>query len=209
MRRKVALCGVVAVIMAGPAGATSWREAPDHELGYAICETRKLADYVNSTWAEINERDEGEDRFVTWDNFDIYTNKYGKIGSLTSQEHGSKALPSHQFDFVEDLRMSFGKEDQGPITAYRLVRLVKDKKQPVYVVQLRRTRWTEILLLPDFRSWEGYGTFDSTWIISFTGNDIEQIREADELAPFATTGRDLLATRLPDCKRLERQREED
>lgn len=196
----VALAG-----LAAPLGATTIGFTPNHDQRFAVCETHKLTDYVNNMWAELNDREEGEDRFITWDNFDIYTDRLGRVGSLTSKKHSGKALPSHEYDFVENLRMSFGKEDEGPIKAHRLVRLQKGKKYPVYLFQFERNQWKEYSILlgsDEIESEARYEVTHSTWLVQFQGNQINTLRQAEELSVLASKGRNLLRDRDIDCKAL-------
>ena len=63
---------------------------------------------------------------------------------------------------------------------------------PVYLLNLRRTKWEVYQTLPDLESVERYETSDSTWMMQFKGNELYMMRQADELAPTAAKKVNLL-----------------
>ncbi|HMO77337.1 MAG TPA: hypothetical protein PKD99_07805 [Sphingopyxis sp.] len=160
----------------------------------AICQARALTEYINGWWAYQNEETDEFDQDFPVDN--IITDDRGE--NWTAKES----------EFVESLRSAYGKPDQGPIVASRLVLLKSDKFRPLYLLQLRRTAWTIEYELMGGGELSGYRSSDSTWVVSFWGKDVYLLREADELAPLASAGRNLIAQNV-DCARLKRKLEND
>ena len=190
--KTVATC---ALALAAPGGlpsatALSWSRVPLHKQSYAICEAGRLADYINAEWADTNDEAELPDKYVGYLNIFLYTDRLGKVGQLNSHTYDGK--PAHALNFVESLRSSNGKKDVGPILASRLVLLQSDRTMPVYLLNLRRTKWEVYQTLPDLESVERYETSDSTWMMQVKGNELYTMRQADELAPTAAKKVNLL-----------------
>jgi len=61
---------------------------------------------------------------------------------------------------------------------------------------LKRRAWQHYLLYPEGEDWSGYADLESTWLVSFWGNRIELIRQADELSWAARQRPDLLGSRV-------------
>lgn len=177
-----------------PANAVSVYYPVKHRSEMAICQARELTDYINGWWVYENDeiddfdRDFSIDVIVTDDRGENWTAKEG--------------------EFVKSLRTAYGKPDQGPIVAARLVLLKGDKFYPLYLLQLRRTAWVSEVELMGGDDLSGYRSSDSTWVVSFWGKDIRLLREADELAPLAAEGRNLIGQNV-DWARLKRKLEKD
>ena len=193
---------------AAPAGALSWSRVEPHEQKYALCEARKIADYINYEGEVLEERAERDDKWVGYPDYYIYTTALGVVGNYSGPEHTylGDGHPAHAFDFVETMRKWNGKADKGPIVASRLVVLDRDKYLPVYLLNLRRKRWERYTTYPAMEDVEEYQDTESTWIVQFKGNSMFLLRQADELAPLAARRRDLLTKRI-DCKKLWAERE--
>lgn len=177
-----------------PALAVSISYPVKHRPEMAICQARALTDYINGWWAYENEETQGFDQDFPVDK--IITDDRGE--NWTAKES----------EFVESLRSADGKPDQGPIVASRLVLLKSDKFHPLYLLQLRRTAWVNEFELMGGDDLSGYRSYDSTWVVSFRGTGIHLLREADELAPLAAAGRNLIGRKV-DCAHLKRKLKDD
>lgn len=188
----LALAALVGV--ARPAAALSWSKIPPHERASAICETRKLIDYINAEWAYLNDDDEERDEaFEDYPGFDI-------------RSDGIDASP-HERDWVRSLRTKHGRPDQGPIIASRLVLLQAHRTYPTYLITLRRTAWQHYLILGEETEVTGYEREQDTWLVQFQGNEISRVRQVDELAPAAEARPNLLGRRV-NCAKFRRAEDE-
>jgi hypothetical protein len=197
-------CFLALAALAGTssASALSWSRVPPHQRPYAICEAGRLADYINAEWADFHDRVRLPDKYVGYLNIFLYTDQLGKVGQLNSHTYDGK--PAGAIDFVESLRTANGKDDVGPIVASRLVLLQADKTMPVYLLSLRRTKWEIYQTLPDMETVQEYQTSESIWMMQFKGNELNLMRQADELAPAAARGVNLLTQKF-DCEALWRR----
>jgi hypothetical protein len=190
----------LAALVGGPsASGLSWSRVAPHRQAFAICEAGRLADYINAEWADFTGGPRLPEEYVGYLNIFLYTDQLGKVGRLNSHTYDGK--PAEPLDFVESLRTSNGKHDVGPIVASRLVLLQADKTMPVYLLSLRRTKWEVYQTLPDWETVQQYQTSESIWMMQFKGNELYLMRQADELAPTAARGADLLRRKL-DCRAL-------
>jgi len=203
MARAAITLAIAACAFAAPASAASLsggRVSP-HIQGYAICEAGRFTDWVNTEWAAQLEDRQRKDEYVGYPSAYIYSDTRGKIGLLRGPGHNYAGNPASELDLIEDLRTSNGKNDEGPIVASRLVLLQRDKFLPVYLISLRRKKWERYSLYPSYDEVQRYEVSNSVWIMQFAGNELHLMREAQELAPTAARGRNLL-TRKIDCPKL-------
>jgi len=192
--------------MTAPAAAVSWSRIPPHRRLHAICETRKLLDFLNVKWDEANDYPDVDDRFSNYPGFFIYSDRLGLAADFSRAAMPYEGKKADATDFIVSMRTSEGKHDTAPVTAVRLVLLQADKYRPVYLLTLRRTKWEVYQTLPDLTEVQRYETSDSIWMMQFAGNEIYTLRQADELAPTAARGADLLG-RDVDCAALVRKSE--
>lgn len=186
---------------ATPAAAMSGGHVPPHKQVYAICEAGRFADWVNTEWDAQLKDEQGKDEYIGYPNIYLYSNSLGKVGQLRGPGHPGVDHPASESDLVESLRTSNGKNDEGPIVASRLVMLQRDKFSPVYLLSLRRKKWERYSIYPSYDEVQQYEVSDSVWIMQFSGNELYLMREAQELAPTAARGRNLM-TRKVDCPKL-------
>ena len=158
-----------------------------------------MADYVNAEWADFNDQARLPDKYVGYLNIFLYTDRLGKVGRLNGFTYKGEAASEN--DFVESLRSANGKKDIGPIVASRLVLMQPHKTTPIYLLNLRRTKWEVYQTLPDYKEVKEYQTSESTWMMQFAGNELYLMRQADELAPTAARQPNLLEKKV-DCGAL-------
>src|SRR5262245_39811401 len=109
MGKLLKLAGVLALVFvaligsARPASALSISRTPPHERDAAICETRKLVDYINAAWADLNDEKPLDEAFDDYPDYFIYSDALGKVGLFSSADHPNYGEPAHEHDWIRSL----------------------------------------------------------------------------------------------------------
>ena len=176
MTRPVLTFALIAALAlaAPPAQALSIVAAREHDQ-------RRACAAVADVLAAIRERDPEGKTLST-----IFTTD--ALGTVEYEERQR---------FFDAMTSSEGRADERPARIERLYRLTDDKFSPLYLVRIERMAWREFRYEEDM---DGNGEHvrdprfnveGSYWLIGFSSDEIQQMREGFEFFALAKEGREV------------------